>query len=170
MTSCVLCSIVARDFPTKRLSETTKPCWKRQSFAGNDKALSETTKLCRKRQRLVGNFILSIKKHPQKHTMNLHALSDVKRQPHACRPLSFMCGTSVHKKSVGWTLQLGLSEKRQSFVGNDKALSETTKLCRKRQSVVGNDKALPKTTKLLFDVSSLHSKNSGTGHCATESP
>jgi len=42
MTSGVLCSIVARDFPTKRLSETTKLCRKRQSA-------------CRKRQSLVGN-------------------------------------------------------------------------------------------------------------------
>jgi hypothetical protein len=31
--------------------------------------------------------------------------------------------------------------KQQSFVKNDKRLSETTNACRKRQTLVGNDKA-----------------------------
>jgi hypothetical protein len=47
-------SFVARDFPTKRLSEndkalseTTSACQKQQTLVGNDKRLSETTKLNR---------------------------------------------------------------------------------------------------------------------------
>jgi hypothetical protein len=47
--SWLLYGFVARDFPTKRLSE------KWQSFVGNDKRLSETTNACWKQQTLVGN-------------------------------------------------------------------------------------------------------------------
>jgi hypothetical protein len=57
---------VARDFPTKRLSEndkalseTTSACQKQQTLVGNNKRLSETTNACQKRQSFVGKFILS---------------------------------------------------------------------------------------------------------------
>ncbi len=42
--------------------------------------------------------------------------------------------------------------KQQSFVGNDKRLSETTNACWKRQTLVGNDKRLSETTKLSRQI------------------
>jgi hypothetical protein len=51
--------------------------------------------------------------------------------------------------------------KRQTFLGNDKALLETTKPCWKRQSLVGNDKALLETTRRFFVLSSLKNLNLG---------
>jgi hypothetical protein len=42
--------------------------------------------------------------------------------------------------------------KRQSFVGNDKSLPETTNACWKRQTLVGNDKRLLETAKLSRQI------------------
>ena len=39
----------------------------------------------------------------------------------------------------------------RTVLGNDKALSETTKVCRKQQSLVGNDKGFARNDKAIFD-------------------
>jgi hypothetical protein len=41
---------------------------------------------------------------------------------------------------------------RQSFAGNDKHLSETTKLCRTRQGFIGDDKRVSEATKLCRKI------------------
>ncbi len=111
-----------------------------KALVGNDKRSSETTKPCRKQQRLVGKFILSWE--------NLRR--NISRAYGPCRKndkhmriglCRFCCCTVLRKCLVDKTFLQRLSNKKHNSAGNNKALPETTKLCRTQQSFVGNDKA-----------------------------
>ena len=110
----------------KCLSETTKPCWKQQSLVRNDKALSASLSFAEK------NLIRSISRT---------YVPCRKKTTSICLPVfvvflwySFTLiinRLGILVKIISETTKP--SRKLEGFVGNEKGLPETTKLCRKRQ-------------------------------------
>ena len=80
-------------------------CRKRQTLVRKDKALSE-------------DVLFLAEKNLRRSRSRTYV---------PCRLLSFFGGIILRKWKVDWTFLLRLSKKRQRFVGNNKALSETKK-------------------------------------------
>jgi hypothetical protein len=120
--SWLLSSFEAREFPTKRLLETTK--------------------LCRKQQTLVGKLSLAEKSLRRNISRTwLRPLSG-KNDKHMLVAFCRFFLVFIYKKErildiltkVHWETTK-LCRKQQTVVGNDEDLLETTKLCRKRQGI-----------------------------------
>ena len=147
--SDIFASFVARCFPTKRLSFPTNICRFRRALVVSYVSLSLPTSGCRFRQKFVAS--------DKRFEANLSSTKKTRRESIGrvyvgCREgndkhkqLSLFCN-AIYKIAVDWTFWLRLSKIRQTVVGNDKRLLETTSACRKRQTIVGSDKRLSEAT------------------------